>query len=84
VKWFISSAKKRRRADFERYQGEDQEVFDSRMNQIKELANKNMKQAEFRNLPVREHVVVPYEDLLKIWDIADRAKLETPIQRAYK
>lgn len=85
MKWFISRAEKRRRAEFERYQREDQALFDKRMNRIKELANKNMKQAEFKNRqPVREHVVVPYEDLLKIWDIADRAKCNTPVQRAYK
>ena len=86
MKWFISRAEKRRRAVFERYQQrEDQALFDRRMNRIKELANQNMKQAELKNgLPVRQHVVVPYEDLLKIWDIADRAKTETPVQRTYK
>lgn len=85
MKWFTSRAEKRRRAQFERYQREDQALFDRRMNRIKELANQNMEQAELKNgLPVRDHVVVPYEDLLKIWDIADRAKSDTPVQRTYR
>lgn len=85
MKWFISRAEKHRRALFERYQREDQALFDQRMNRIKELANKNMKQAELKNgLPVRKHVVVPYDDLIRIWDIADRAKSDTLVQRVYK
>lgn len=84
MKWFISRKEKRRRARFKRYQREDQATFDKRMKTIMWLANKNMAQAELiRGLPVRDHVVVPYDDLLKIWDIADRAKTDTPVQRAY-
>jgi hypothetical protein len=84
MKWFISRAEKCRRAEFERYQREDQALFDHRMNRIKELANQNMKKAEYKNgLSFMDHVVVPYEDLLKIWDIADRAKSDTPVQRGF-
>jgi len=86
MKWFISKAEKRRRALYERYQREDQQSFDTKMDAIIRIASKNMKQAELRKggLPVRDHVVVPYDDLLKIWDIASEAKLITPVQRAYK
>ena len=86
MKWWISKAEKRRRALFERYQREDQAKFDTQMDAIMRIANQNMKQAELRKggLPVREHVVVPYDDLLKIWDIASHAKEMTPVQRAYK
>lgn len=86
MRWWTSKAEKRRRALFERYQREDQQSFDTKMDAIMRIANKNMKQAELRKggLPVRDHVVVPYEDLLKIWDIASNAKDITPVQRAYK
>lgn len=85
MKWWISKAEQRRRALFERYQREDQAKFDTQMNTIMQISSQNMKQAELRRgLPVREHVVVPYEDLLKIWSIASNAKEITPIQRAYK
>lgn len=86
MKWFISRAEKRRRAVFERYQREDQQSFNTKMESIMRITNKNMKQAELRKggLPVRDHVVVPYEDLLKIWNIASNAKDITPVQRAYK
>ncbi len=83
MKWlFTTKAKKRMQ---ERFQREDQVKFDAKMDAIKHLANKNMKKAEVgRFFPVRDHVVVSYDDLLKIWDIADRAKMGTPVQRAHK
>jgi hypothetical protein len=85
MKLFISKKEQRRRAQFERYQREDQAAFDTRMNAIMRIANENMKKAELgRGLPVKDHVVVPYDDLLKIWDIAENAKFITPVQRAYK
>lgn len=48
---------------------------------IMNIANQNMKKGELpkghRNL---EHVMVPWEDLLKMWDIAERIQSETPIE----
>ena len=45
------------------------------------IANRNMKKGELPkghcNL---EHVLVPWEDLMKMWDIAERIQSETPIE----
>jgi len=84
MNWFFESrAKRARRAQMKIYQREDQKSFDTKMDAIMRIARNNMKQAELgkERLPVREHVVVSYDDLLKIWDIASNAKELTPVQR---
>lgn len=56
-----------------RYDDEDHAKRMSRVRIIQNICNQNMKTAEGRNsLPIKEHVVVPYDDLLRIWDNAGR------------
>ena len=65
----------------ERYQRENQANFEKRMRAIMQIANRNMEKTQCgKHLPVRDTVVVPYNDLLRIWDIAERAKSETSVQ----
>lgn len=55
--------------------------FEKRMSIIMQIANKNMNQANAgKKFPVRETVVVRWEDLLKIWELAELAKSETPVE----
>lgn len=59
---------------------ENQNNFEKRMRAIIHIANKNMKKAKYGTLsPVRDTVVIKYDDLLKIWDIAERAKSDTMV-----
>jgi hypothetical protein len=56
-------------------------LFEKRMQIIKTIADRNMKPAQCgKHFPVRDSVVVSWEDLLKIWDIADKALVETPVE----
>ena len=53
------------------------------MDEIKTIADSYMKKVEYtkgRMFPVRDTVVVNYEDLLRIWDIADRQRNCLPPQ----
>lgn len=56
--------------------------FENRMKTIKKIADRNMEKAcpSGKFLPVRDSVVISYEDLLRIWDIADKALWETPVE----
>ena len=55
-------------------------IFEKRMKTIMNIANENMNKAHYgRVFPVRNNVVVSYNDLLKIWDIAERAKADTVV-----
>jgi hypothetical protein len=55
-----------------KYDDEDHEKRLKRIKIIQEICNRHMATAEGRNrLPVKEHVVIRYDDLLKIWDNAD-------------
>lgn len=57
------------------YEDEDHRKLCHRAETIKTIANRNMKTGETsKGLPVKEHIVVPYEDMLRIWDIADHMK----------
>ena len=56
-------------------------LFHTRMQIIKSIADKNMKKAQCGgHFPIRDHVVIEWEELLKIWDIADKALVETPVE----
>lgn len=60
---------------------ENMELFETRMKIIKKIADRNMQKAQCGgHFPVRDDVVVPWEDLLKIWDVADKALHETPVE----
>ena len=65
-----------------KYQGNDNlELFKKRMRAIKLIADQNMAKAQCGgHFPVRDDVVVAWEDLLRIWDIADKALVETPVE----
>lgn len=55
--------------------------FEKRMSIIIQIANKNMDKANAgKKFPVRDTVVVECEDLLKIWNLAELAKSETPVE----
>lgn len=55
--------------------------FKNRMSTIMRIADINMNQAKAgRGFPVRDTVIVKYEDLLKIWDIAERSRSDTPVE----
>ncbi|ANJ20752.1 hypothetical protein HYO99_gp18 [Roseobacter phage RD-1410W1-01] len=55
------------------YDDEDHAKRVSRIKIIQGICNRNMATAEGRNkLPIKSHVVVPYEDMLRIWDNADK------------
>ena len=57
------------------------QLFKRRMQIIKSIADKNMKTAQCGgHFPIRDHVVIEWEELLKIWDIADKALFETPVE----
>ena len=57
------------------YEDEDYRKRCHRLEVIKKIANRHMTAAEMPNgIPAKRHVVVPYEDLLRIWDIADNLK----------
>lgn len=66
----------------ERFMREEQEKFELRMKRIMALADTAMKQAHpgDSTFPVRSSVVVDYDRLLMIWDIAERAKSETCVR----
>jgi hypothetical protein len=56
-------------------------LFEKRMRAIKTIADHNMETAQYgKHFPVRDSVVVSWEDLLKIWNIADLALAETPVE----
>jgi len=60
---------------------ENMKLFEKRMKIIKQIADRNMQKAQYGgHFPVRDDVVVSWEDLLKIWDIADKALHETPVE----
>lgn len=55
-------------------------LFEKRMIAIKRIADEHMKSAQYGgHFPVRDEVLVPWEELLLIWDIADKALHETPV-----
>lgn len=59
----------------------NREQFKNRMRFIQRISDKHMESAQYGKLhPVREHVVMPWEDLLKIWNIANLAESETPVE----
>jgi hypothetical protein len=75
LKWYrnrvISDFMKGRKA----YEDEDHTKLCAKAERIKSIANRHMKSGEMPNgIPKKSHVVVPYEDLLRIWDIADKIK----------
>ena len=56
-------------------------LFEKRMKIVKQIAHRNMQKAKYGgHFPVRDDVVVSWEDLLKIWDIADKVLHETPVE----
>lgn len=58
----------------------DLQVFEIRMREIKRIADRNMRTAQYgKSIPIRDEVVVPWNDLLVIWDLADKALSETPV-----
>lgn len=55
-------------------------VFDKQVKAIIVISDRLMKTVHFGSpFPVRETVVVPYEDLMKIWSIASELKY-TPVE----
>lgn len=55
--------------------------FEKRMSIIMAIADQNMKKAQYGgHFPIVENVMVKWEDLLKIWDLAELAKSETPVE----
>ncbi|ARB06081.1 hypothetical protein FDH38_gp027 [Dinoroseobacter phage vB_DshS-R5C] len=71
--WPTSRRARQRAADLKRYEAEDRKLLKQRALRIKAIANRHLNAAQLtsRPVPVKEHVVVPYEDLLRMWDIAD-------------
>ncbi|ANJ20668.1 hypothetical protein HYO98_gp11 [Dinoroseobacter phage DS-1410Ws-06] len=56
-----------------KYDDEDHAKRMSRVRIIQNICNQNMKTAELgKPFPKKEHVVVRYDDLLRIWDNAGR------------
>lgn len=81
MNWFKSKHHIWRDKQNAEYLAMSQLTFDNRMTSIKNIANKHMKSAQYgRHFPVREDVLVPWEDLLRIWNIADLAKSETVVK----
>jgi len=58
------------------------DLFVYRMKRIKGIANKYLDDAQLtsRPFPRKDNLVVTYDDLLHIWDIADLALCETPVE----
>lgn len=57
------------------YEDEDHKKLCAKAERIKAISNRHMKSGELPNgIPNKSHVIVPYEDLLRIWDIADKIK----------
>jgi hypothetical protein len=57
------------------------ERFKKRMQIIQKLANDRMKTAQYdKPYPIREHVLVPWNEMLAIWDLANLAESETPVE----
>lgn len=55
--------------------------FEKRMSIIMKIADTNMKKAQYGgHFPIVENVMVKWEDLLKIWNLAELAKSETPVE----
>lgn len=78
---FFRSRKAARQARLKaRYEQEDIELFRARLTSIIRVADRNMKKAQYGSVfPVRDDVVVPIDDLLKIWDISHRVLSDTPV-----
>ncbi|ANJ20819.1 hypothetical protein RDp07_gp08 [Roseobacter phage RD-1410Ws-07] len=56
-----------------KYDDEDHAKRMSRVRIIQNICNQNMKTAELgKPLPVKDYVVVKYDDLIRIWDNAGR------------
>lgn len=57
-------------------------LFEGRMKRIKHLADKATSQVTHRNHPcfMEATLTISYEDALMIWDVADKALHETPVQ----
>lgn len=59
-----------------------QKIFSKRMQNIMIIADENMKSAQYgKTSPVRDTVLVLWDDLLNIWDIAEQTQNETPVER---
>lgn len=57
------------------YREEDTRVSENMCKEIMKLANDQLAKCEHKNgMPFRRSVVVEYDNLLKIWDIADKLK----------
>ena len=57
------------------YEDEDYTKLYAKAEKIKSIANRHMRSGELPNgIPIKSNVIVPYEDLLRIWDIADKIK----------
>lgn len=55
--------------------------FKKRMQIIQKLTNDRMKTAQYdKPYPIREHVLVPWNEMLAIWDLANLAEMETPVE----
>lgn len=55
--------------------------FEKRMSTIMKIADRNMKKAQYGgHFPIVENVMVKWDDLLNIWNLAELAKSETPVE----
>ena len=79
----INAQKKHERERYYRSYPEHREStrFEKRMSIIMKIADTNMKKAQYGgHFPIVENVMVKWEDLLKIWNLAELAKSETPVE----
>lgn len=57
------------------------ERFKRRMQLIQQITSREMEKAQYgKHFPVRESVVVNHDTLLGIWDLANLAENETPVE----
>lgn len=72
---YLSRQKALNEKRYAQYRKEDTRVSENMCKAIMKLANEQMAKCEHKNgIPFRSSVVVEYDNLLKIWDIADKLK----------
>lgn len=60
------------------FQEDRRRVQDRRLKLIEDTANKHLEAARLGGpgFRVKKEVLVPYEDLLKIWDVANKTRMD--------
>lgn len=72
---YLSRQKAAQEQRNEKYRQEEHHISEMMCTSIMKLANQQMAKCEYKNgIPFRRSVVVEYDILLKIWDIADKLK----------